>query len=153
MHVHMLSFALRRPVTISRTINTVLELAFHLNQLYANNLHMFSKYNSTITMSYVLNINKKEANLYGFSPMTLHIYEHYLRGQQHHDISEVNNVYLRVLINMLRMEPAMCYASEALLTPRLFKKDTNYRRASSPGLKLAITLKYMTARNRYKTLV
>ena len=152
--MHILSFVLRRPVTISRTINTVLELAFHLSQLYANNLHMFSKYYSTITMSYGPNISKKETNLYGFSPMTLHIYEkYYLRGQQHHDISEVNNVYLRVLINMLRMEPAMCYASEALLTPRLFKKDTNYRRASSPGLKLAITLKYMTARNRYKTLV
>ena len=29
----------------------------------------------------------------GFFPTTLHCCEHYLRGQQYHDIADVNNVY------------------------------------------------------------
>ncbi len=54
--------------------------------------------------------------------------------------------------NMLRMEPAMFHELVDRLTPRLQKKDTNYRQALSPGLKVAVTLKYLATGDRYKTL-
>ena len=43
----------------------------------------------------------------------------------------------------LRMEPAMFHELIKRLTPRLTKKDTNLRRCLSPGLKLAVTLRYL----------
>ena len=45
--------------------------------------------------------------------------------------------------NYMRMEPGMFHELLLRLTPRLTKMDTHYRRALEPGLKLAITLRYM----------
>ena len=45
--------------------------------------------------------------------------------------------------NFLRMSAAMFEELLTRLTPRIQKQDTNYRKAHSPGLKLAITLRYM----------
>ena len=53
---------------------------------------------------------------------------------------------------MLRMEPAMFHELEARLTPRLLKRDSNFK-GFTPGLKLAITLKYLATGFNFKTLV
>ena len=39
------------------------------------------------------------------------------------------------------------------MTPRLLKRDSNFRRAFTPGLKLAITLKYLATGINFKTLM
>ena len=54
---------------------------------------------------------------------------------------------------MLRMEPAMFHELQARLFDRLKKKDTNWRRALPPRLKIAITLTYLGSGHRYKTLM
>ena len=53
---------------------------------------------------------------------------------------------------MLRMEPAMFHELEARLTPRLLKRDSNFK-GFTPGLKLAITLKYLATGFNFKTLM
>jgi hypothetical protein len=66
---------------------------------------------------------------------------------------ELENEDPRKFKNMLRMEPAMFHELEARLTPRLLKRDSNLRRAFTPGLKLAITLKYLATGINFKTLM
>lgn len=52
----------------------------------------------------------------------------------------------------LRMEPAMFHELLTRLTPRLTKVDTNFRKALEPGLKLAITLRFLATGNNYRSL-
>ena len=66
---------------------------------------------------------------------------------------ELQNEDAREFKNMLRMEPAMFHELEARLTPRLLKRDSNLRRAFTPGFKLAITLKYLATGINFKTLM
>ena len=47
--------------------------------------------------------------------------------------------------NFMRMEAGMLAKFEERLTPRLQKKDTGWRSALAPGLKLAITLRYLAS--------
>ena len=47
----------------------------------------------------------------------------------------------------------MFHELEARLTPRLLKRGSNFRRAFTPGLKLALTLKYLATGINYKTLM
>ena len=54
--------------------------------------------------------------------------------------------------NFLRMSPQMFEELLVRLTPRIQKQDTNYRKAHPPGLKLAITLRYMATGENYPTL-
>ena len=54
--------------------------------------------------------------------------------------------------NYMRMEPRMFHELLHRLSPRLTKQDTNYRRAHEPGLKLVITLRYMTTGDSYHRL-
>ena len=54
--------------------------------------------------------------------------------------------------NYMRMEPRMFHELLLRLTPRLTKQDTNLRRPLEPGLKLAITLRYMATGNSYHIL-
>ena len=54
--------------------------------------------------------------------------------------------------NYLRMEPAMFHELLQRVTPRLTKRDTNFRKALEPGLKLAITLRYLASGNSYRSL-
>uniref|UniRef100_UPI00358E636F putative nuclease HARBI1 n=1 Tax=Myxine glutinosa TaxID=7769 RepID=UPI00358E636F len=54
--------------------------------------------------------------------------------------------------NYMRMEPRMFHELLLRVTPRLTKLDTNYRRLLKPGLKLAITLRYMATGNSYHSL-
>ncbi|XP_077371324.1 putative nuclease HARBI1 isoform X1 [Festucalex cinctus] len=54
--------------------------------------------------------------------------------------------------NYLKVEPDLFHELVERLTPRIQKKDTNIRRALEPGLKLAITLRYMASGENYKSL-
>ena len=54
--------------------------------------------------------------------------------------------------NYMRMEPCMFHELLLRVTPRLTKRDTNYRRALELGLKLAITLRYMATGNSYHSM-
>ena len=53
---------------------------------------------------------------------------------------------------MMRMEPAMFHELEGRLAPRLEKRDTNWRKALPPGLKLAVTIYYLATGASYQTL-
>ena len=55
-------------------------------------------------------------------------------------------------VNFMRMEPRMFHELLLRVTPRLTKQETNYRRPLDPGLKLAITLRYMASGNSYRSL-
>ena len=52
----------------------------------------------------------------------------------------------------LRMEPAMFHELVQRLTPRLTKKNTKWRRALEPGLKVAVTLRFLATGNSYHSL-
>ena len=56
-------------------------------------------------------------------------------------------------LNFLRVPPAMFCEMEQRLSERLTKKDTWYREALKPGLKLAITLRYLASGESYKSLM
>lgn len=52
----------------------------------------------------------------------------------------------------MRMEPGMFHELLTRLTPRLTKVDTNFRKALEPGLKLAITLRFLASGANYRSL-
>ena len=54
--------------------------------------------------------------------------------------------------NMIRMDPPMFRELLARLTPRISKQDTNYRPAIKPGVRLAVTLKYLATGETYHSL-
>jgi hypothetical protein len=54
--------------------------------------------------------------------------------------------------NFLRMEPAMFHELVQRLTPRISKQDTQFRRALEPGLKLAVTLRFLATGNSFHSL-
>ena len=54
--------------------------------------------------------------------------------------------------NYMRMEPAMFYEILQRLSPRITKMDTNWRKALPPGLKLAITLRFLASGDSYHGL-
>lgn len=54
--------------------------------------------------------------------------------------------------NFVRLEPAMFDELLQRVGPRIRKMDTNYRSALEPGLKLAITLRYLATGDKYTTL-
>ena len=53
---------------------------------------------------------------------------------------------------MIRMDPPMFRELLARLTPRISKQDTNYRPAIKPGVRLAVTLKYLATGETYHSL-
>ncbi|XP_041364377.1 protein ALP1-like [Gigantopelta aegis] len=54
--------------------------------------------------------------------------------------------------NVLRMEPDILREILQCVSHRIQKKDTFFRKALEPGLKLAITLRYLATGNSYKSL-
>ena len=52
-------------------------------------------------------------------------------------------------INFLRISPQMFDELVTRLTPRLMKKDTNYRKAIEPALKVAVTLNHLATGAKY----
>ena len=55
--------------------------------------------------------------------------------------------------NFVRVEPAMFHELVQRLTPRIEKQVTNMRRPLEPGLKVAITLRYLASGNDYHSLM
>ena len=68
----------------------------------------------------------------------------YVLGRTFYDIE-----YFKYLV---RMEPEMFYEILARITHRITKQDTNFKRALEPGLKLAITLRFLATGEAYKSL-
>lgn len=54
--------------------------------------------------------------------------------------------------NFLRMPPEMFDELLNRVGPRIQKRDTIFRKALEPGLKLAITIRHLASGNRYSTL-
>ena len=52
----------------------------------------------------------------------------------------------------LRMEPEMFHEIVMRIGERITKQDTNWRKAHVPGLKIAITLRFMATGNKYRDL-
>ena len=74
-----------------------------------------------------------------------------LFGQYHTMMMEINRECLGDFVNYMRMQPAMFYELLQRITPRI-RKSTRYRKPLEPGLKLAITLRYLASGNSYKSL-
>ena len=53
---------------------------------------------------------------------------------------------------LVRMEPEMFDEILARISPRIKKQDTNFKKAIEPGLKLAVTLRFMATGEAYKSL-
>ena len=53
---------------------------------------------------------------------------------------------------LVRMEPEMFDEILARITPRIQKQDTNFKKAIEPGLKLAVTLRFLATGEAYKSL-
>ena len=54
--------------------------------------------------------------------------------------------------NFMRMDPQMFDELVERLSPRITLQDTNWRKALEPGLKVAVTLRYLAAGDRYPSL-
>ena len=54
--------------------------------------------------------------------------------------------------NFMRMDPQMFDELVERLSPRITRQDTNWRKALEPGLKVAVTLRYLAAGDRYPSL-
>ncbi|XP_034039667.1 putative nuclease HARBI1 [Thalassophryne amazonica] len=54
--------------------------------------------------------------------------------------------------NFMRLEPPAFLELLTRIAQRITKQDTNYRKALEPGLKLAITLRFLATGNSYKSL-
>ena len=74
-----------------------------------------------------------------------------LFGQYHTLMMGINRERLGDFVNYMRMHPAMFYELLQRITPRI-RKSTRYRKPLEPGLKLAITLRYLASGNSYKSL-
>lgn len=55
--------------------------------------------------------------------------------------------------NFLRMEPAMFDELLQRVGPRIQKKDTGWRKALEPGVKLAITIRHLASGDKYPSLM
>ena len=73
-------------------------------------------------------------------------------GQYHQLMGELEREAQGDFTNFLRMEPAMFYELLQRVSPRLTKAVTNFRRPLEPGLKLAITLRFLATGNSYRSL-
>lgn len=60
---------------------------------------------------------------------------------------------LKAFKNFVRVEPGMFDEIVERLKDRIWKKDTAFRKAHSPGLKVAITLRYLASGDNYHSLM
>ncbi|XP_052720345.1 uncharacterized protein LOC128191988 [Crassostrea angulata] len=74
-----------------------------------------------------------------------------LFGQYHTLMTEIERECQGNFVNHVRMPPAMFYELLQRITPRI-QKSERYGRPLEPGLKLAITLRYIVTGNSYKSL-
>lgn len=74
-----------------------------------------------------------------------------LFGQYETLMREIERECQGDFLNYLRMPPVMFYELLQRITPRI-QKSERYRRPLEPGLKLAITIRYIVTGNSYKSL-
>jgi hypothetical protein len=75
-----------------------------------------------------------------------------LYGQYEKLMAELTAEDVTGFKNFMRMEPDLFHEVLARVGPRITKQDTFWRRALEPGLKLAITLRYLGTGNSYMSL-
>lgn len=75
-----------------------------------------------------------------------------LYGQYEQLMKELHAEDVSAFTNFMRMDPETFHELLHRIAPRITKLDTNYRKALEPGLKLAITLRFLATGNSYKTL-
>ncbi len=76
------------------------------------------------------------------------LYGHYTRLMEELRLEDP-----QAFFNYLRMEPGMFDELVQRVGPRIEKKDTRMRKALSPGLKLAITIRFLATGDKYPTLM
>ena len=59
----------------------------------------------------------------------------------------------QAFFTFLRMEPAMFDELVQRVGPRITKTDTHMRKSLSPGLKIAITVRYLASEKKYPSLM
>ncbi len=74
-------------------------------------------------------------------------------GQYTRLLEELRVEDVRAFKNFLRMDPDMFHELLDRMVPRLTKKETFCRKPLSPGLKLAITLRYLASGDSYHSLM
>ncbi len=74
-------------------------------------------------------------------------------GQYSRLMEELRVEDLRSFKNFLRMDPEMFQEVLLRLENRITKQDTFYRKALEPGMKLAITLRYLASGDNYHSLM
>ena len=73
-------------------------------------------------------------------------------GQYEHLLQELNREDIRGFKNFLRIPPELFHEMVERVGPLIEKKDTFWRKALDPGLKIAITLRYLATGDSYKSL-
>ena len=73
-------------------------------------------------------------------------------GQYEHLLQELNREDVRSFKNFLRIPPELFHEMVERVGPLIEKKDTFWRKALDPGLRLAITLRYLATGDSYKNL-
>ena len=93
----------------------------------------------------LLNIRKRRKSIW-VKPwlQRMHLREHLMREFHAEDVTS--------LTNFMKMEPQAFHKILTRIAPRISKRDTNYRKALTSGLKLAITLRFLATGNSYKSL-
>ena len=76
----------------------------------------------------------------------------HLHGQYEHLMRELHAEDATSCTNFMRVEPLAFHEILTRIAPRMSNQDTNYRKALTLGLKLAITLRFLAADNSYKSL-
>ena len=76
-----------------------------------------------------------------------------LLGQYQRLMRELSDEDRSSFRNFVRMDPPMFDELLQRIGPRIGRQDTNYRKALEPGLKLAITLRFMATGDSYKSLM
>ena len=76
------------------------------------------------------------------------LYGHYTRLLEELRVEDPQSFF-----NYLRMEPAMFDELVQRVGPRIEKQDTKMRKALPPGLKLAITVRFLASGDKYPSLM
>ena len=76
-----------------------------------------------------------------------------LHGQYEQLMKELHTDDVSAFTNFMRMAPQAFHELLTRIAPRITKQDTNYRKALEPGLKLAITLRFLATGDRHCNMV
>ena len=75
-----------------------------------------------------------------------------LQGQYEQLMKELHAEVVSAFTNFMRMGPQDFHELLTRIAPRITERDTNYRKSLGPGLKLAVTLRFLATGSSYKTL-